>query len=271
MRGKANGGIKVTESNSGGTFVELEIDPASIASVTALPGTDGVLAVQGGAPKQLTKDNLLSGYRQRWTPLTAGVDFSTTPASAYSITMLTSQTANISVGVPVRWTGASGTGYGIVTAITSGLLTVCGPAIPTLPSTLTALAYGLPEMVVTREYYVSGSYGQAMGDLLIPIMKQRARWCGPPSVLCMFQATHNTAAGTTQPKINIKLNGVLISSSSLQLGAAGANATVATASMQSSYYGASGGNIPIEIYCAEVDTPSGAAKDLMVTLFFVLT
>jgi len=71
-----------------------------------------------------------------WTTYT---DFTTAPASTSTLTMTSNESANILIGMPLQYVIGGNTYYGIVTAISSNLLTLAG--VP-LSGNVTALKVG---------------------------------------------------------------------------------------------------------------------------------
>ncbi len=171
---------------------------------TRLPkGNDGqILMLASGLPAWQAAPQ--SGA-SKWTALTAATDYATTPASTSTITMATDQTATIKPGMAVRYTIGGTAYYGVVTAITSGLLTVAGAP---LSGTITALAYSIfPGMVEVAQVFVPGYWADAAdtsliaNDLVSPLV-----WGGPPAALVRIQAmTRTTDTGASYPRINARI------------------------------------------------------------------
>ena len=108
-------------------------------------GTSGLVAADSGIFSCVCTDFRRGGGTSfsGWVALTASIDFSTTPASTSTITMLTNQSGNISVGSPIMFTlSGSNIFYAQETAITSGLMTIRGTPLSTTSGVLTALSYG---------------------------------------------------------------------------------------------------------------------------------
>jgi len=106
----------------------------------AANGGAGEFLYTASADKAVAK----SGYTAasfsatRWTALVPATDFTATPASSSTLTMLVDHTADIPVGSFIRHTIGGNVRYGQVSALTSNLMTVTGTS---LSADLTALAW----------------------------------------------------------------------------------------------------------------------------------
>ncbi len=141
----------------------------------------------------------------KWTALAASTDYAATPASTSTLHMTTDQTAAIKPGMALRYVIGGVAYYGVVTAVTSGLLTVAGAP---LSGDVTALDYSIfPGMVETMTLSDPGAWADSAdtalvaNDLLIALV-----WPGPPAALVRIQAwTRTTDTGTNKPRINARL------------------------------------------------------------------
>ncbi len=144
IAGTLDGTYSLNQENFVVTGIATLGDGSTLAT-SAAPTTDAMIT-----NKKYVDDN----DEKRWTTLTATTDFSMTAPTTSTITMVTDQTANIKVGMPLRYTISSVVYYGLCSAITSNLLTIEGAPLTTGAGDLTALAYGQPEMVTTlRDFY----------------------------------------------------------------------------------------------------------------------
>jgi hypothetical protein len=139
-----------------------------------------------------------------WTRTTG--TFTATPASTSTITMAADTTAAILVGYPVKYVYDTGGGpvtyYGIITAITSNLMTIAGAPLDT-GHDVTALYYGDPLKVRQITYDNSASTSVLTTGTIYTL-----RWSLPKAylVLCKYyQVVHDTHA--THGKLTIKING----------------------------------------------------------------
>lgn len=141
----------------------------------------------------------------KWTALAAGTDYTATPASTSTLTMVTNQTAVLRPGMALRYTIGGVAYYGVVTAVTAGLLTLAGAP---LAGDVTALDYSIfPGMVETMTLSDPGAWADSAdtalvaNDLLMALV-----WPGPPAALVRIQAwTRTTDTGTNKPRINARL------------------------------------------------------------------
>ena len=118
--------------------------PLALANLGGGAETVGGSAANGSAATAARSDHKhaitqAAGNAGRWVGLIGGTDFTTTPASTSTITMLTDQTANIQPGMALQFVVGGNTFYCQCMAITSALLTVRGTTLGA--SALTSLAY----------------------------------------------------------------------------------------------------------------------------------
>jgi hypothetical protein len=183
-------------------------DFASFAAKTT-PVSADILLIEDSADsnnkKKITIGTLPGGGSSRWTTTTA---FTGTPASTSTITTTSDLTGLIKIGYPLRYTIGGTVYYGIVTAITSSLITLAGAS---LTSTITALAYGDPARVQNIPIVVNGYYADANNtallstDLLIP---GGLVWLlGDAYVVQVAYRAAVIDTGATKEKINITIGG----------------------------------------------------------------
>jgi len=162
------------------------------------------------------------GGSSPWTALTATTDFATTGASTSTITMNTDQTANIKIGTRIKMTFNSATQYGIVSAITSALLTFRGQAITTGSGLLTALSWGDASRNVEITFTFPSYYEGATTSTAINDRQLGASgflWKGLPVYFVGFDIRNGTAdSGGTQAIINSIINGNALSTSNSSSG-----------------------------------------------------
>ena len=145
-----------------------------------------------------------------WTALTATTDFATTGASTSTVTMNTNQTGNIPVGTFIKYVYNGVTYRGIITALTSSLLTFAGPAIATGAGLLTALSYYNPSIHVDpiiiniSGYFEETTYTTApflLESLLA--MRYGIPWPGNTGYIVQFKAINGVADTGTAPILNV--------------------------------------------------------------------
>lgn len=201
----------------------------------------------------------------------ASAKYTTTPANTSTITM--SDTSDMAVGLPLKYTYNGTTYYGIVTAVTANTsVTIAGaPLNVTYP--LTALYVGGASNVCTLTFAITGVYDDAIQDVLAEVEEQYFKWQGAAAYLVAFSATnHWVDSGATQPKINVKINGNLVSTNDsnngLQTSAvAGTWVDNSAVAISTTNYAIARGNA-IEIRCTASGT-NGDAECLTVLCVFV--
>jgi hypothetical protein len=246
---------------------------SALDEVTEVSADDDTVLVQAGVTKRVGLDTLQDyvtmGRHWAAVPLTT---VTTNPPDSTSLIKLNA-TAPFRVGLPVRYTYNGTTYYGIVLAVVANTSVSIGGAPLSLAHALTRLEVGLPEQVVNVEFVIPGAYAGSVRDILAAVGKQYCRWELGKGYLVRFLATHATAAGTTQPKLNCKVNGQAVLTSDggngLQLGNAGVWVGPATVvDLDTTKYDINRGEA-IEIRCtaAQVGTD---ATDLSAHFTFVL-
>jgi len=148
-----------------------------------------------------------------WTAIAA---FTATPASTSTITTTADLTATIAPGIPLRYAIGGTTYYGIVTAITSTLITLAGAP---LSGTITTLAYGDASKVVTLPILLPGYYEAAASTAAIAAVIGRAvRWRLPPAYLVLTQVKTRVADSSSNGTVNPRIGGADVLASALTIG-----------------------------------------------------
>lgn len=178
-----------------------------------------------------------------------------------------SNTSDFAIGFPVSYVESGTTYYGICTALSANsAINVTGPRLNS-GFTISSLKVGCPGLVHHIQFFISGAYGDGANDLLATDMKQYYKWLGHTAYLVSFTANHNTAAGTTQPKINVKAGGNLVSTldtnNGIQLQTAGTWVPNPAVSLNATNYKVSNDEA-IEIACTVAGNPTGGALNLTV-------
>lgn len=165
-----------------------------------------------GAPVDLG-DAATKRYADGRVDLVATTDFSTTAASASTITMATDQTANIEKGMLVEVVNNGNTYQYRVQAVATNLLTLMGPALNTGAGLTTAVRWfrkrGQIVEVVLR---VLGSWAAATdADLLTTYMGFPGgfRWDGPAGKLLGWTAVSRTANTTGEVQLYLVGDGYI--------------------------------------------------------------
>jgi hypothetical protein len=175
-------------------------------------------------------------------------------------------------GWPVQYMSGGVNYYGVVTAISVNTsITVAGPGLA-IGASITGLRIGTMESVHVEHITITGAYGDGTNDLLATDMKRYLRWGKRQHHLVYISAVHNTAAGTTQPKVNVKVAGSAVSTmdtnNGLQLSTAGTWVHNTLNSIHTSNYVCLYDSA-IEVTCTVAGNPTGGALDLTVRLVFV--
>jgi hypothetical protein len=139
-----------------------------------------------------------SGIEKRWTPL---ANFTATPASTSTITFGTDQTATLKVGMPVKYTISSVVYYGIITAMTSNLMTIAGAP---LGGDVTALSVGSVELVEQMVIPINGLFATATDTTaILNQLGLRLTW-QKGTARCVNVKANQTIADTgTENQVNI--------------------------------------------------------------------
>lgn len=159
-----------------------------------------------------TIDDALAG--QTWTPLAPGVDYTTTPASASTLTMLVDRTGDIKPGDAIKWELAGPVyRYSVVASITANLLTLYGPPLTEGGAVAHAwYADGTAGRVVPLHLNLSGPYAEATSaTALWDIGAIKMPWLNRKAHLARFGGTAS-GVSATPPKFNAVVNGALAAS-----------------------------------------------------------
>ncbi len=253
-----------------GTAAYIEtLDQATLAD------TDKVFVSQGSVAR-MTALSELADYvvgattSPLWTTVSPA-NYTPTPASTSSVTF--SDTTELSVGKPVRYAYNGTTYYGIVSSIASNAsITISGAPLD-VGHDITALAVGAPSQLVVMDLTVAGVYADNTEDILAGTANSYIRWKKSTARLVGFSATHKTAdTGAAQPKLNVKVDGSLVSTqdsnAGLQLSTAGAWVDGSVVAISIPNYSVSW-NSSLDLRITAAGT-NGNAANLSVALIFVL-
>jgi hypothetical protein len=183
-----------------------------------------------------------------------------------------SDTSDISIGDPIKFTLSTVVYYAVVTAMSgNSSITIAGAPFSTTVA-LTNLYVGTPGQVKHITYWVEDLFGDAVYDILEGAGRYE-RWEGPPAFLVAFAATSGEIdTGAAQPKINVELGGNAVSTNDTNLGlqiaaVAGTWTANSAVAINTTNYAVTRGEA-IELLCTEAGT-NGDAADLSITLTFV--
>lgn len=240
---------------------------ASVRPVFISSPADGDMLIYSSTSADFVAHNATTA---RWRTI-ATARYTTTIGGTPSIITM-SNTGDFAVGLPVRYVVSGTTYYGICTALTANTsITVAGPALAAA-ATISALAVGSEGMVTTVQMFVANAYGDSVNALLASDMKTYIKWNRRKSYLVRFSVTHNTAAGTTQPTVNVQVNGSNVSTSNSGNGilptSAGTWVDNTLASIDSATYDINWDE-SLSVACTVVGSPTGGALDLTVLCVFV--
>jgi len=184
-----------------------------------------------------------------------------------------SDTSDLAVGLPVQYTYNSLPYYGIVTAVsTNASITIAGaPLDAGYP--ITELCVGPADRVEQVELFIGTPWDNAVQDVLAAIEEQYFKWQKADAYLVAFSAAQKYPdSGASQPYVNVKINGNLVSTENTNKGivlssSAGTWVDSSAVALSTSAYAISRGQ-SIELRCTQAGT-TGDAECLTVSLVFV--
>ena len=243
---------------------------SELPSATTVAIADETPFNQGGTTKKVTFGIIRSHLedRLRWMPYDSS-EYTATPPTTQSVTVTT--TEGVVVGSAIRISQGSGYLYGVVSAVvTDTTITFVGAAIST-GSSITDLEIGGLGTLQQMDIIIPGVYaGSTSTTALATISRTYCRWANRQAALVNFQATQGVVDTTSQPKINVLIEGNRVSTDDSNLGIQ--LTTVGTWIQNvgvntSNYIIENGEDLEIEISAAG---GAGDAQDLVVTLVWVL-
>lgn len=174
--------------------------PIEIATnAEAIAGISPILAITADNLKYVLGNSSVSG----WNSVLVA-NFTETPASTSTITMISDLTSTIKVGLPLKYTIGGTNYYGVVSAITSNLLTVNGAP---LGGNVTALYYG--DKAKRTNYYIifPGSYEEVDDtDLIGTLLKTKLIWRKPTAYIVGFKVYSVTKDTSSNGKVTVQVN-----------------------------------------------------------------
>jgi len=252
----------------------LKTYTAALSAKSTGAAADTLYVINSGTAYKMTLATIAdycvdATYDLPWL-LIAASKYTALPTTTSTLAM--SDTSDISIGDPVKFTWSGTTYYAVVTAMSgNSSITIAGAPFSTSAS-LTDLYVGTPGQVKNVTYWVSDLFGDAIYDILSTVGRYE-RWEGSAAYLVAFAATSGEAdTGAAQPKINVEVGGNAVSTNDtnkgLQIsGTPGTWIANSAVEIHTTNYAVSRGEA-IEILCTEAGT-NGDAADLSITLTFV--
>ena len=182
---------------------------SALTQATTAASGDEFVMVQSGTTKRVAASVLTSDvakFDELFVEVAAS-KYTATPASTTQLNM--SDTSDMYVGRPIRYTYSGTVYYGIVTAVNASThITIAGCTLNT-GADLTKLEIGRKDAVVQMPFFISGQYGDGTdATLLASDMKAYVRWKESDAYLVQFEVTHKTAdTGANQPKVQAYVGG----------------------------------------------------------------
>jgi len=239
-------------------------DGLTLNTVVNDPGVDTQLVTEQGIREALNNVAVT-----RWKTVLDAY-YTDTPTDTDTLAM--SNTSDMAVGLPVRYTIGGTDYYGIVAAVVANTsIDIRGAS---LSGDVTALYVGTPEMVHQETLFIGSTYGDGAADLLSADNNSARKWGGKAAYLVSIHMLHGSVdSGANQPKCNVKVNAVAVSSedggNGVQLGAADTWVDGSAVAIDTAQYDLQYGE-DLEVNCT-VAGSNGDAEDLTVMLVFVLT
>jgi hypothetical protein len=192
-------------------------------------------------------------------------NFTALPAATNQLTLTADYTSVIDVGFPLRYEIASTRYYGVVKTITSSLLTIRGAPFQ-MGTPVDNIAFGPAEKAIQLEMLAASTYGDAVRTNVLDVKsKLQEYWHLPEAALVGFSYRHDENAGSTQPRINVLVNGNSVSTTN---GGAGVNPSTTLQYNPDVDINTTNYIVPadarIEIECSVAGSPTSGAKYLMV-------
>ena len=233
------------------------------ATVTGPTGDTGPTGAQGATVTGPTGPT--GPAYSIWTQET---NFTATPASTSTLTMTSDVTGTIKVGFGLKYTIGGTVYYGVVTAITSNLLTLAGAP---MGGDVTALywcpAHHVRQLVVS----VPGKFADAANTTLLKTdSKLSIDWdLGKAYLVRIRHIVVTDDTGANQPIVNVSVNGSAVGTSNTNAGLAVAETWTSTVvDINTSNYDINNDEA-VEVI-TDASGSNGDAVDLTVSMTFVL-
>lgn len=178
-------------------------------------------------------------------------------------------------GTAVYIQGGSTSQYNISRGGDASEINFSGPPLPLGEGEIETIYIGRNWVLRQYDIFIPGNYGDsADAELIKNDSKTYFKSFARTGAILDVRATHRTAAATTQPKINVLVNGNRVltqgSGNGIQLGAAGAWVNNDDGEIALDYYLVDH-NSTIEIECTAGSVPADGARDLTVSLLIAET
>lgn len=211
-----------------------------------------------------------SSNESRWTAIGAS-KYTATPASTSQITM--SDTSDMAVALPLKYTYNGTTYYGRIKTVTANTSIDIQGAPLDIEHDITELAVGEQGMATQSEYVVSTAYGDGTTTtLLFSDMKTKEKWLLPKAHLVYFEAMHETVATVTQPKVNVLVNAQRVSTNDsnngVQLSTSGTFVGNSDVAINTSYYDINPDEL-LEIEVTAAGNSTSSAQNLTIICYWV--
>jgi len=261
--------LGITKTVNDLIWVQYNVSGNIFASLAA--GTRGQVLESGEGtstsegPRWVDADTVFDG----WVTIDTS-KYTATPASLQQIDM--SDSSDMHLGAAIKYTYDGTIYYGIVDAVSGSYIYIAGPPLDT-GEDITELQIGSSNKVVTKEFFISGTYGDSTDtSLLKNDMDRYFRWESPEVKLVAFSVTQDTVDTGTEPKINILNDTVRVSTADsgngAQLSGAGVWVDINRSSIDPDEYTFNYRSSVLEIECT-VAGGTGDAADLTVSCVFV--
>lgn len=222
---------KVIGRKTAGAGAGEELSPSELLDLVGTAEQGDILYRGTSAwallPHALTAGmHLMSGghaANPSWGDWVPEINFTATPASTSTLTMTADQTGTIKVGNGLKYTIGGTSYYGIVTAITSNLLTVGGAP---MGGDVTALWWCPPWRVIQHDFYVPGTFADASNTALLDSDANTAfAWGASKAYLVRMSAyMKGIDSGANKDRVNITIAGSAVCTSNTNAGLAPSSA-----------------------------------------------
>lgn len=269
--------LQVLRVNSGATALEYATVTVTdklvaISSNDTTPGYlngklvagNAISLTENGDGGNETLTVAYTGVADHWVSIPNG--YTATPASTSTLTMTSDLTGTLKAGMGLKYTISATVYYGMITAITSNLMTIAGAPLSGDVSNLYFTKTGMIQMPIL----IPGYYEDASTTTVIATkLGQTIRWQQQTSYLVNFQAKTRVADSSSDGKINVRINGSDISTSNTNVGLTLANTswTPTIVDINTSNYDINYGE---EIEVNATKGTGGTALDLSLMLTFVI-
>ena len=122
-----------------------------------------------------------------------------------------SNTGDMAVGRPLRYSYDGETYYGIITAVVANTSVSVAGAPLNIALPITELAIGPAGNVTTLTFTIDAVFDETAQDILEELGDRYFKWTGAAARLVTFSATSKYPDSGTEPKINVKIADELVS------------------------------------------------------------